>query len=600
MLGQVKIFFALAFIVFAIEAKPYKGAEYRTIETYTYGRFETSYKPPQSAGCLASFFTYHEINSLSEWNEIDIEILGRYTNDVQVASIGPSKRIRNSHQWVPFEPQHDFHTYAFEWTPDYIAWFIDDVEIYRQTGEHIAEFNLPQKLMMNIWPPNGTDWDGELNDDALPLFAYYDYASYAAYTPGSGDSGSDNNFTLIWYDDFDQWDQSRWEKASHTFGDNQADFEPENAVIQDGMLILCLTKESPLGYIDQTPPSAAWARGNGQTITIRFTEKVDSVSSQDAGNYNIGGGTIQQAVLRSDMQTVDLQVTGTDSLPSGNVVIQHVKDLHGNAITVDLVLLTRTKPLSFPIKINVGDTSYADFLEDRVWDPRNEYGHQSGYPILWPQSLEIANTAIDHIYQSALREIVNYKIRLPNGLYNLTLMMSENDTSVASNPRIQSIHAENVEIASRLNLAETAGYYTAYELVAENISVTDGILDIHFTNYSNLSILNGLIVEQVITVVDHPTGSTPEIFTLNQNYPNPFNPETTISFSLGRESELSLTVYDVAGRKIKELFRGEKSAGQHTINFNGSDLSSGIYYYRLNLKNENKNRVITKKMILLK
>ena len=59
-------------------ANIYKGAEYRTKASYTYGRFETRMKSTQREGVLSSFFTYHEIVTTNDWNEIDIEILGRY------------------------------------------------------------------------------------------------------------------------------------------------------------------------------------------------------------------------------------------------------------------------------------------------------------------------------------------------------------------------------------------------------------------------------------------------------------------------------------------------------------------------------------------
>ncbi|MBD3375263.1 family 16 glycosylhydrolase [candidate division KSB1 bacterium] len=82
-----------------------------------------------------------------------------------------------------FNPHDEFHTYAFEWTPEYIAWFIDGVEIHRQSGNHIRQLNRAQKLMMNIWPPQYMDWVGELKSYYLPIFAYYDWVEYYEYTP---------------------------------------------------------------------------------------------------------------------------------------------------------------------------------------------------------------------------------------------------------------------------------------------------------------------------------------------------------------------------------------------------------------------------------
>ena len=63
--------------------KIYKGAEYRTKEAFTYGRFEAHYKPANREGVVSSFFTYHEITDSTSWNEIDIEVIGRYQNNIQ-------------------------------------------------------------------------------------------------------------------------------------------------------------------------------------------------------------------------------------------------------------------------------------------------------------------------------------------------------------------------------------------------------------------------------------------------------------------------------------------------------------------------------------
>ena len=70
-------------------------------------------------------------------------------------------------------------------------------------------------------------------------------------------------------------------------------------------------------------------------------------------------------------------------------------------------------------------------------------------------------------------------------------------------------------------------------------------------------------------------------FALQQNYPNPFNPSTSISFSLAQSGFVNLSVYDVTGSKVAELINGNMQQGVHTVEFNGSGLSSGLYLYRL-------------------
>jgi endo-1,4-beta-xylanase len=85
-------------------------------------------------------------------------------------------------------------------------------------------------------------------------------------------------------------------------------------------------------------------------------------------------------------------------------------------------------------------------------------------------------------------------------------------------------------------------------------------------------------------------------FYLSNNYPNPFNPSTTIDFDLPKNCNVKLVVYDVIGRKVAEVLKANMNAGHHNVTFNASELSSGLYYYRL----EAGEFVSVKKMMLLK
>lgn len=95
-------------------------------------------------------------------------------------------------------------------------------------------------------------------------------------------------------------------------------------------------------------------------------------------------------------------------------------------------------------------------------------------------------------------------------------------------------------------------------------------------------------------IAEHIT--IPSEIILYQNYPNPFNPETRISFSIPEKTELNLSVYNIKGEQVKILFDGIIDKGIHNVNFNASDLTTGIYYYKL----ETQAGIISKKMIMLK
>jgi hypothetical protein len=73
----------------------------------------------------------------------------------------------------------------------------------------------------------------------------------------------------------------------------------------------------------------------------------------------------------------------------------------------------------------------------------------------------------------------------------------------------------------------------------------------------------------------------PTAYVLNQNYPNPFNPSTTIEFELPKASQVSLKIYDITGREVATLVEGNRAAGSYSVPFSASDLSSGVYFYKL-------------------
>lgn len=75
----------------------------------------------------------------------------------------------------------------------------------------------------------------------------------------------------------------------------------------------------------------------------------------------------------------------------------------------------------------------------------------------------------------------------------------------------------------------------------------------------------------------------PKEFGLSQNYPNPFNPSTTISFALPKASDVSIDVFNILGRKVASLVNQRKTAGNHTVQFRASNLSSGVYFYTLRI-----------------
>ena len=85
-------------------------------------------------------------------------------------------------------------------------------------------------------------------------------------------------------------------------------------------------------------------------------------------------------------------------------------------------------------------------------------------------------------------------------------------------------------------------------------------------------------------------------FSLDDNYPNPFNPVTMIGFSIPRQTNVRLNIYSLTGKKLATLVNESRSAGKYSVTFDASNLSSGIYLYRL----DTDLYTMTKKMVFIK
>jgi len=123
--------------------------------------------------------------------------------------------------------------------------------------------------------------------------------------------------------------------------------------------------------------------------------------------------------------------------------------------------------------------------------------------------------------------------------------------------------------------------------------ITENIIDVYERNFTNIPVSVNNNLPNIISS-----------FSLEQNYPNPFNPSTVIKYSIPQNTEYSprrmlpttLKVYDILGREVATLVNKQLKSGNYEVNFDASNLTSGVYFYRLQSGNFNE----SKKMILLK
>ncbi len=155
------------------------------------------------------------------------------------------------------------------------------------------------------------------------------------------------------------------------------------------------------------------------------------------------------------------------------------------------------------------------------------------------------------------------------------------------------------DITNPVNAFET-GCYTLGKAIAINLTVEGNLIFLSQGSYGFTILKNDLIT----SVKNGSNSSLTNHIDLSQNYPNPFNPTTTIQFSIPSPSQgegqrvrsVTLKVYDVLGREIATLVNEQKSPGNYQVTFDGSKLTSGVYFYRLQSGSFSQ----TKKFLLLK
>jgi hypothetical protein len=165
-----------------------------------------------------------------------------------------------------------------------------------------------------------------------------------------------------------------------------------------------------------------------------------------------------------------------------------------------------------------------------------------------------------------------------NGTSNLLIEICFDNNRYTTSSNVLSSNAPNMTYHNHLDLPTGSGC----------VDITAGATQVTRPNIC--------FVTQLINSTGNNNKLIPEKFFLSQNYPNPFNPVTKIKYGLPENSYVKLTVYDLLGREIKTLVNSRLQAGEYITDFNGSELSSGTYFYRL----ETDKFTETKKFILLK
>ncbi len=164
--------------------------------------------------------------------------------------------------------------------------------------------------------------------------------------------------------------------------------------------------------------------------------------------------------------------------------------------------------------------------------------------------------------------------------------------------------ADGTGVGTRVELQDGENnYHNFWDATLENEPVRvieaakfDELIGVLYFSYSNFKLIPRTDSDFIGYTDVEENVEIPVMFSLSQNYPNPFNPTTVINYSIPEVTNVKLKVFDMLGREIKTLVNKEQNAGNYNIQFDASNLSSGVYFYRI----EAGSFVASKKLLLLK
>jgi hypothetical protein len=236
-----------------------KSGELYTTASHPFGRFEASIKFPQGDGIVGGYFLWKAGSEVAGtfWNELDFEKIGAACQLESNAFYGNPATVHAQRYTPATLLCGTYHTYAFEWTPTYLAWSVDGVELRRETGEAASAYadNALAGLQyrFNIWPGDAS-FGGNFDPSTLPVYEEIDWVQYSSFANGT--------FTLAWRDDFEaaaldpRWLVGTWDSPK-----GLSQHAARNIGVIDGHAIIALTSDEGVGT--GVPPQPASAGGAG-------------------------------------------------------------------------------------------------------------------------------------------------------------------------------------------------------------------------------------------------------------------------------------------------------------------------------------------------
>lgn len=267
--------------------------------------------------------------------------------------------------------------------------------------------------------------------------------------------------------------------------------------------------------------------------------------------------------------------------------------------------------IGYPMIQLFGMTSYPTGVVNRssgILSRSAWFSYVSSYSANQPGvRIELSNPIINYSTRVVTATITMTALQNLTGAYSIFIPITENRIvypqnvysacgTAGINSNYMHMHVVKAIVTPNTGTQITAGPWNQNQVLTYNLNYTvpAGIelsnIDVNVIVYAqgtpytnNAPVQNGLCVKSTSFT---PVGITKtdleaNTFSLGQNYPNPFNPQTSMRFTLPKDGNVSFRVYDINGKEVSNYFNGFLKAGIYTMQFDGSQLPSGVYFYKL-------------------
>lgn len=604
-------------------------------QSWQYGRVEARIKLPYGQGIWPAFWMLGNNISSVGWpkcGEIDIlEMVGGASGDKvaygtahwdqsgQHASYGGNYTLANGIF------ADDYHLFTIEWTPKYIKWFVDghQYHVIDITPSELSEFHQKFFIILNL--AIGGDWPGSPDGSTVfPQKMYVDYVRFYAdanSVPNISITAPLNNSIVDPYSDINisanvdfDGDISLvefYQDALKIGQTNTAPFEMKWRDVYPGCYKITAKAIGENGYSGTS--NIIYVKSGTDCIEAPYSGSPIKIPGEiEVENFNVG-------IANSAFFDSDVINNGGAYRLTNQVDIENCEDV-GGGYNVGWVEANEwlnysvhiTKSASYDIEFRVASESSGGKLHLEI-DGNDVTGSinisSTGG---WQTWTSISKTGINlsegfHnlkiFFEAGGFNINRIDIYEPNTTPTLELISPVGDETL----NVSSIHeirwdflkVKNVSIGFSSNgggnwdfiTQTTPARFGSYRWEVPNVSSDNCLIMILDKNNSSLRSISSPFTIDVANSVKSSNQIVKE-FELYQNFPNPFNPSTTIEYSIGNNHvgenlllNVKLRVYDSIGKLVATLVDGNQLPGRYSVKFESKNLTSGIYFYKLEYGN---------------